>query len=55
LTIYLGGNSYLDENGRLWMASIKVVDFVLSALRLEKLFEHENPAASQLERKSRKG
>jgi AcrR family transcriptional regulator len=35
LTIYLGSISYLDEQGRLWLASSQVADFVLSALRQE--------------------
>jgi AcrR family transcriptional regulator len=33
MTIYLGSISYLDEQGRLWLAPSQVSDFVLSALR----------------------
>jgi len=35
MTIYLGSISYLDEQGRLWMAPSQVTDFVLNALRQE--------------------
>jgi AcrR family transcriptional regulator len=35
LTIYFGSISYLDEQGRLWLAPSQVSDFVLSALRQE--------------------
>jgi AcrR family transcriptional regulator len=33
MTIYLGSISYFDEQGRLWLTSSQVADFVLSALR----------------------
>ncbi len=36
MTIYLGSISYLDEQGRLWMSSSQVADFVLNGLRTSK-------------------
>jgi hypothetical protein len=35
MTIYLGSISYLDEQGRLWLAPGQVSDFALSTLRQE--------------------
>ena len=36
MTIYLGAASQIDEQGKPWLAPAQVVEFVLSALRLNK-------------------
>jgi AcrR family transcriptional regulator len=47
LTLYLGSISYLDEQGRLWLASSQVTEFVWNALRQEKQANNEVPGADR--------